>query len=239
MIYIFLFTNFSDPDNFKLNGFIYPYHASILKIDFTKTFEGTINNKFSIKMTLTKKATRLSGTYCYKSKGKPLKLDGTIDKSGILKLKEFDNTGNMTGIFEGQLQGEKITGYWKKPDGSKKMTFSVNEIKSKKQDNDLSGSYIGDAYRDVYDDLSGQYLEIKQESPDYFFFTINVDNSGKCSGLIDGMAILNKGVWIFSEDPECVLTFKFTNNLVKIYGDDGCVGYHGVSCNFMGTYSKE
>jgi len=213
--------------------------ATIQNTDFTKTYEGNINHSYAIKMTLTKKGAKLSGTYHYKSKGKLLKLDGNIDNTGKIHLKEFDNTGNMTGIFDGQLKAGTITGYWKKPDASKIMPFSVSEIKSQKQKNSLTGNYVGEAYQDIYDDLSGQFLIIKQDSPDSFYFTIDVDKSGNCSGFIDGTAILNKGIWEYSEREGCILTFKFGNKQVELEENEGCVGYHGASCSFVGNYYKK
>jgi hypothetical protein len=95
--------------------------------DFTKSFEGTINGKFGIMMTLTKNAKSLSGTYSYKSKGIPIKISGNIDDTGNLTINEFNDNGSMTGVFKGQLSGINIIGNWEKPDGSKIMPFSISE----------------------------------------------------------------------------------------------------------------
>ncbi len=95
--------------------------------DFTKSFEGTINGKYGIIMTLTKNANNLNGTYTYKSQGTPIKISGTTDDNGNLTINEFNDKGNMTGIFKGQLSGNNIIGQWTKPDGSKTMPFSISE----------------------------------------------------------------------------------------------------------------
>ena len=95
--------------------------------DFTKSFEGTINGKYGIIMTLTKNTGNLSGTYTYKSQGTPIKISGTIADNGNLTINEFNDKGNMTGVFKGQLNSSNIIGQWTKPDGSKKMPFSISE----------------------------------------------------------------------------------------------------------------
>jgi hypothetical protein len=95
--------------------------------DFTKYFEGTIDGKYGIIMTLTKNANNLTGTYTYKSQGTPIKISGTTDDSGNLTINEFNDKGNMTGIFKGQLTGNNIIGQWTKPDGSKTMPFRISE----------------------------------------------------------------------------------------------------------------
>lgn len=95
--------------------------------NFTKSFEGTINGKYGIIMTLTKNAKSLSGTYSYKSKGIPIKVSGKIVDNGNLTINEFNENGSMTGVFKGQLSGNNIIGQWTKPDGSKTMPFSISE----------------------------------------------------------------------------------------------------------------
>jgi hypothetical protein len=95
--------------------------------DFTKTFEGAIDGKHGIIMTLTKNANNLNGSYTYKRQGTPIKIFGTTDDNGNLTINEFNDKGNMTGIFKGQLSGNNIIGQWTKPDGSKSMPFSISE----------------------------------------------------------------------------------------------------------------
>ena len=95
--------------------------------DFTKSFEGTINGKYGIIMNLAKSEKKLSGTYIYKSQGKPIKISGTIDDNGNLTINEFNDKGIRTGVFKGQLSGNIITGQWTRPDGSRTMPFSISE----------------------------------------------------------------------------------------------------------------
>lgn len=94
---------------------------------FTKVYEGTISGKYEITMTLTRNDNILSGTYAYKSKGIPIKISGNIDDNGNLSIIEFNEKGSKTGVFNGQLNGTNIVGYWEKSNGQNKMPFSISE----------------------------------------------------------------------------------------------------------------
>ena len=97
-------------------------------------FRGTIANKLRIEMTLVHEGDRLNGNYFYPRVGKNINLNGTIDKSGNIELKETDENGKDTGVFKGQWKPatdspdsslSEIEGKWSKPDGSKETAFLV------------------------------------------------------------------------------------------------------------------
>ncbi len=100
-------------------------------------FRGTITtgaNKLRIEMTLVRDGERLNGNYFYPKVGKNINLNGTIDKSGKVELKETDENGKDTGVFKGNWQRaadspdpglNEIDGKWSKPDGSKETPFQV------------------------------------------------------------------------------------------------------------------
>ncbi len=93
----------------------------------TKAYTGYIDGKYEIKMNLTQKGTEISGDYYYTKIGTPLKLKGVIDNSNSFNLYEFNNDGNMTGVFIGTINNSQITGDWSKPDGTKTMKFVLIE----------------------------------------------------------------------------------------------------------------
>lgn len=95
--------------------------------DFTKSYSGTLNNKYKIEMTLNKTGNSISGNYKYSRKENSLKISGTIDNVGNFTINEFNDNGSMTGIFKGQLTDNKAFGQWSIPDGSKTMPFSIYE----------------------------------------------------------------------------------------------------------------
>lgn len=95
--------------------------------DFTKLFIGTINDKYKIEMTIIKTGNSINGNYKYSGKQNSLKINGTIDNTGNFTINEFNDKGNMTGIFKGQLANTQANGQWSVPDGSKTMPFSISE----------------------------------------------------------------------------------------------------------------
>src|SRR5258707_2747610 len=97
-------------------------------------FRGTIADKLRIEVALVREAERLNGNYFYPKVGKNINLNGTIDKSGNVELKETDENRKDTGVFKGKWKPatnspdpnlNEIEGKWSKPDGSKETPFLV------------------------------------------------------------------------------------------------------------------
>lgn len=93
-----------------------------------KTYEGFINDKYGIIVSLSRETNSLKGTYRYKSQQSDLQLTGEIDETGSFLLNEYDNNGKLTGIFEGILLDDSMKGTWRKPDGSKSYPFSCEIV---------------------------------------------------------------------------------------------------------------
>lgn len=74
---------------------------------------GTIDSRYGIKMTLNRDGNNIEGSYNYVRVGTPLRLEGTIDNSGKLVLREFDPHGLCTGGFVAKLvDGKRLIGNW-------------------------------------------------------------------------------------------------------------------------------
>jgi hypothetical protein len=95
--------------------------------DFKKSFEGSINNKYQITMTLTKAGKVLSGSYAYASMGNSFNLAGTIEENGTIVLNEYSASNVLQGTFNGTYRPEGISGTWKKPTSEKLMPFLLTE----------------------------------------------------------------------------------------------------------------
>lgn len=95
--------------------------------DFKKSFEGSINNKYQITMTLTKTGKVLSGSYAYASIGNSFNLAGTIEEDGTIVLNEYSASNALQGIFNGTYRTEGISGTWKKPSSDKLLPFLLTE----------------------------------------------------------------------------------------------------------------
>lgn len=110
-------------------------------IDFVKTFEGKLDNKYEVMMKITANNGVINGTYYYKSVGKDLTVKGNIDSRGNVSLDEYDEKGNLTGTFEGtMINGNKIEGTWKKPNGNNSMPFYLIESNSNYNSNKQNSS---------------------------------------------------------------------------------------------------
>jgi len=212
--------------------------------DFIKSFEGTINGKYGIIMTLSKNKENLSGTYFYKNQGALIQISGTIDDNGSLIINEFNNKGNMTGIFKGQLINNNIIGQWTKPDGTKAMTFSISESIISESSNLNNESNKSDDYSNwsgIYFDEFGRSLKITGPASDGAVkFELTPQNSESCQEDVwKGTAYLtNSAVANYSdEDSECHFNFTFNPGQIEVHEKD-CS--HGASCGtFDGFYTKK
>lgn len=97
------------------------------------SMSGNINSNLKIHMKISFKDKKVTGTYYYDQYKEDMKLEGTYDSENKVSLSEFDNKGNSTGKFNGNIDVEgSFSGEWSKPDGSKKMSFDLKneEVKS-------------------------------------------------------------------------------------------------------------
>jgi hypothetical protein len=131
-------------------------------------FKGAINNKYNISMEMTVKGSQdVTGTYYYESQKRIISINGDLKNSGI-SLKETDMNNNITGIFNGKfVTKNRIEGKWSKPDGTKDMSFYLDE-QNIPDYVDLTG-YWNISSKNTYDFS----LDIKQSS-----FVINAYHSG-------------------------------------------------------------
>ena len=95
--------------------------------DFKKSYEGSINNKYQITMTLTKTGNVLSGSYAYATIGTAIKVAGTIDDTGSIVLNEYSDSDKLLGTFNGTYRPEGISGNWNRANSDKLMPFLLTE----------------------------------------------------------------------------------------------------------------
>lgn len=104
----------------------------------SQVFHGLIDGQFPIKMELSIGDTAVNGSYQYKRIGKDLRLKGKkhpiLEKySWQFKLKEYDTSNRITGIFQGEsnrinpLFRENLSGRWINPKSKKELDFVVVE----------------------------------------------------------------------------------------------------------------
>ncbi len=76
-----------------------------------KTFDGNINGKIPIILTLNFDGGTVFGNVVYKKKGIPISVIGYQSKNTLF-IHELMPDGQATGIYSAELKGDKITGTW-------------------------------------------------------------------------------------------------------------------------------
>ena len=94
---------------------------------------GAIGEKYKIYMDLKIANNQLSGYYYYESVGKPIGLEGVIDKNGHFTMTEFseiDDLKTKTGIFQGTFDTSFniIQGQWSTMDEKLKLPFKLSAV---------------------------------------------------------------------------------------------------------------
>lgn len=92
--------------------------------DGTYEYEGTINNKYKITMTLRFSGNAVTGTYKYASSQSDISLSGERSGEEDMTLTENVN-GKSTGTFTGKLINGEYSGTWINSDGTKTMPFQA------------------------------------------------------------------------------------------------------------------
>ena len=97
-----------------------------VRFDFVKTFEGIIGDDYAVHLKITSDNGSLKGVYFYDNVGAEIGIDGSIESDSTVVIREYDETGNQTGLWKGRLESEnKISGTWSKPNGSSPQPFSL------------------------------------------------------------------------------------------------------------------
>lgn len=218
--------------------------SSTIPLDFVKTFEGQINNKYNIVLKITSNSGDIMGSYFYKNIGTDIQVRGKIDNHGKFQLNEYDFKSNQTGMFNGTLVNEsKIEGVWSKPNGDKSMPFTLIQSNSEYESikmhvNDEKYQIISGQYESEYNS-EGKYsafVQIKYLGSKKFSFNLSVAKT-ECTGNISGIAIIdNNGIGQYSDSNCKSLTFKFTSTKVLVYEVE--CNLYGVGCGFEGEYVR-
>lgn len=93
--------------------------------NFVSNYKGTIDNQYPIKMEFIKFTNSVGGSYQYDGKNMALRLKGSMEDTGEIKMSELNSEGEETGFFEGKMVGEQITGTWYNRKRTKSMPFSL------------------------------------------------------------------------------------------------------------------
>lgn len=90
-------------------------------------WEGTINGKWKIEMTVHRLDGMVWGSYCYTKNKTDISLDGQWGENGQLTLTESVD-GNVTGQFIGTYGEDSFNGIWVSADGEKEYPFTLKPV---------------------------------------------------------------------------------------------------------------
>lgn len=213
-------------------------NASIIK-----EYTGSINNKLIIKMKMEITGNEIKGNYYYEKIKQNITVKGLIKKITDSKnkqitqyiIEEFDEKGNKTGLFTGNLSSFVIIkGNWSSPDGKKIFPFILNEVKNNIQNSEsINGTYDrgGDAAIEILL-LNDGNIRIKGSAV-WVMSTSNVH-----TGEFEGVASLKDGIAVYksgSTDSDCKVIIKFIKDGIEVEDNLNC---GGLNVTFTGDYKR-
>lgn len=189
-------------------------------------YDGAINEKYRIRMTLVFGAGEIDGVYFYGSQLRDLRLKGRIEQGSRLFLEELDATGKVTGRIEGQfvtrdpkgrygdseLACEVIVGTWSKPDGTGRMPVYLS----------MEGGTAGALSR-RYASLGVRDDEIVHRGAQKFWRAVRSDDRATVAAsirypirvMLDGKPVRLKGPDELLARYEAIFTPKYREAIAK------------------------
>lgn len=97
--------------------------------NFNKDYSFKALNSDALFVNLINVNNKITGIITNPTNGDEVQISGAIYEDSI-SLNEYDDKGNITGIYEGIISDSIIVGSWYKPDKSRKVEFIWKEISS-------------------------------------------------------------------------------------------------------------
>ena len=88
-------------------------------------YRGTLGTTTSIAAHIARTGATLHGSYVYSAIGRPIALEGSVDKSGEMALTETAE-GKVTGSMRLHAQGSDLVGQWSDPSGKKVFPMQLS-----------------------------------------------------------------------------------------------------------------
>jgi hypothetical protein len=210
-----------------------------------KKFEGKINNKISISLSLTFDKNVVYGNVIYTKKGIPISVIGQLD-NGLLFLNELMPNGLCTGIFSVILKENKIEGDWFTGHNEKRKEYKVSMVKTSENTIidtpfiDVTGTYK------YYLDNEGPtgILEVQQIGKNKIaiaFDCIRGKPSYNMAQIDKTLLELfhNQAIYYNTEFGKCKFKITFLKNGVNVqYIDDAYDCGFGNAATVTGNYFK-
>lgn len=211
-----------------------------------KVFEGTLNKKIPVIITLTFDNDVVSGNVVYKKKGIPINLIGRRDADGTLFFTELLKDGHATGAYTVTLKDEIMNGSWYEVGkiNGKELSVSLKKVSEttvpKMAIADVTGKY---SYFYGNDGGSG-LLEVQQIGKNKVAITFDCIRGGPSYNMatIDKNVIQlsgNQVVYSNTEYGKCKFKIIFLQNGANVeYVDDSYDCGFGNNATVSGNYVK-
>ncbi len=206
------------------------------------TYDGFINNKIPINLSLTFDANLVYGTLTYKKVGQPIKVIGSIENESIL-IHEFAAKADITGVYYGTIKDDEISGSWTNP-GGKEMKFSAKKTASVQIDkieyDSVTGTY---AYGFGKDGGTGN-IYVRQVDKSKIIVEMQAIKGGPSynQAIVEKTSLKltgNVAIYENKEFGKCKLKISFFNNgLSIIYLDEAYECGFGNAASVSGNYLK-
>lgn len=209
-----------------------------------KTYEGNINGKIPVSVTLKKEGNSLFGNVTYKKKGLPIAVIGYSENNTVF-FNELMPDGKVTGTFSGEIKGDLITGKWFSPEkNARELSFSIRKISEKavnhKTIKDVTGIYnysfgeeggSGDLrVKRLRNDKIAISFDCIRGAPSYNMATIS-----KTTVRLNG----NKAIYSSNEFGKCRFFILFSENGARVsFFDNAYSCGFGNAATVEGNYIK-
>jgi len=209
-----------------------------------RTYEGALDGKIPIVLTLTQDGSSLFGTVVYKKKGIPITAVGSLT-DGNMFLRELMNDGRVTGLYSLEPQGKGWTGTWgdlKRKGKDYKVTLreiAETTVQKKKLPN-LTGTY---AYAYPEDGGTGS-ISVLQTEPGKITIDVDAVRGGPSYNMAEiGKTNIplkgNKAIYENNEYGKCKLQFTFGENVLEVdYLDEAYECGFGNGASAAGSYVR-
>jgi hypothetical protein len=177
----------------------------------------------------------------------PIKLIGRQMEGGVLRIQEFEKSGNVSGIITGVIHGDEFKGEWFSPKSRKDLPISMI-----KYDTVIPSKNLVANYADCYGEYRYQFS--KEGSSGGFTLTKRREKTIFDIGCFTAapahnMAIIeetevdlvnNQINYIIPEEETCNFKVKFYNSFAVInYTNGECaMGYFGHNAHVDGVFLK-
>ncbi len=209
-----------------------------------RTYEGTINAKIPIVLTVLPDGEAVFGTVVYKKKGVPITLVGSLTE-GNLFLQELMPDGAVTGIYSLEPKESGWTGSWSVPKrDAKELAVVLKETTKTTAPTKLLPNLTGTYVYSFGEEAGSGELKAMHTSPTKITIAVEAISGAPSYNMatIEKTTLTLKGntaLYTNEEFGKCRLLFTFGENTVRVdYVDGAYACGFGHNASASGSYVR-